>query len=76
VLSTLSGVLRLLARLVLAAALLLAGFLVATLLMLWIVGVLRHGLSPFAPCPAPMNLAIECDRAAAVMWKAHHPQRV
>ena len=48
-LSALSGILRLLARLVLAAALLLAGFLLATLLMLGIVGVLRHGLSPLMP---------------------------
>jgi hypothetical protein len=52
-LSALSWVLRLLARLVLAAALLLAGFLLAaTLLMLGIVGVLRHGLSPLKPSPS------------------------
>jgi hypothetical protein len=42
----LTWVLRLLAGLVLSAALLLAGFLLAALLMLGIVGVLRHGLSP------------------------------
>jgi hypothetical protein len=48
-LSALSGILRLLARLVLAAALLLAGLLLTTLLMLGIVGVLRHGLSPLMP---------------------------
>ena len=51
VLSALSGVLRLLARLVLAAALLLAWLLLTTLLMLGIVGVLRHGQSPLKPCP-------------------------
>jgi hypothetical protein len=51
-LSALTWILRLLARLVLAAALLLAGFLLAaTLLMLGIVGVLRHGQSPLKPCP-------------------------
>ncbi len=50
-LSTLAGVLCLLARLVLSAALLLAGFLLTTLLMLRIVGVLRHGLSPLKPSP-------------------------
>ena len=44
--SALTWVLRLLAGLVLSAALLLAGFLLAALLMLGIVGVLRHGLSP------------------------------
>jgi hypothetical protein len=49
--STLAGVLCLLARLVLSAALLLAWFLLTTLLMLRIFGVLRHGLSPFKPAP-------------------------
>jgi hypothetical protein len=44
--STLAGVLCLL-----SAALLLAGFLLTTLLMLRIFGVLRHGLSPFKPAP-------------------------
>jgi len=50
-LSALTGVLRLLARFMLSAALLLPGLLLATLLMLRIVGVLRHGLSPFKPAP-------------------------
>jgi hypothetical protein len=50
-LSALTWVLRLLARLVLSAALLLTGLLLATLLMLRIVGVLRHGLSPLKPRP-------------------------
>ena len=50
-LSTLTWILRLLARLVLSAALLLPGLLLATLLMLGIFGVLRHGLSPFKPAP-------------------------
>ena len=50
-LSALSRVLRLLARLVLSAALLLTGLLLTTLLMLGIVGVLRHGLTPFKPAP-------------------------
>jgi hypothetical protein len=44
--SALPWVLRLLARLLLSAALLLPGLLLAALLMLGIVGVLRHGLSP------------------------------
>jgi hypothetical protein len=48
-LSTLAGVLCLLARTLLSAPLLLAGFLLTTLLMLRIVGVLRHGLSPLKP---------------------------
>ena len=52
-LSALSGILRLLARLVLATALLLAG------LMLRIVGVLRHGLSPLKPRPRnPFSLQL------------------
>jgi hypothetical protein len=50
-LSALPRILRLLARLVLSAALLLAGLLLATLLMLGIVGVLCHGWSPFKPAP-------------------------
>jgi len=49
--STLAGVLYLLARLMLSAALLLAGLLLTTLLMLRIVGVLRHGWSPLMPRP-------------------------
>jgi hypothetical protein len=52
-LSALSRILRLLARLVLSATLLLTGFLLATLLVLWIVGVLCHGSSPFKPAPHP-----------------------
>jgi hypothetical protein len=50
-LSALTRVLRLLARLVLSPALLLSWLLLATLLMLGIFGVLRHGLSPFKPAP-------------------------
>ena len=50
-LAALSRILRLLARLMLSAALLLPGLLLATLLMLRIVRVLRHGLSPFKPAP-------------------------
>jgi hypothetical protein len=49
--SALTWVLRLLARLVLSPALLLSWLLLATLLMLGIFGVLRHGLSPFKPAP-------------------------
>jgi len=52
-LSALSGILRLLARLVLSAALLLPGLLLATLLMLGTFGVLRHGVSPLKPAPRP-----------------------
>jgi hypothetical protein len=55
VLSALSGVLGLLARLLLSATLLLPGLLLAAaLLMLGIVRIIRalcHGLSPFKPAP-------------------------
>ena len=71
-LSALSGVLRLLARLLLSTALL-PGLLLATLLMLRIIGVLRHGCLHQSPAPETY-LAFKFGRPAAVMWRPHCPQ--
>lgn len=73
-LSALTRVLRLLARLVLSAALLLTGLLLTALLMLGIVGVLRHGLVSIKALAPARFLAFNFGRPAAVMWKTQHAQ--
>jgi hypothetical protein len=74
--SALTWVLRLLARLVLSAALLLTGLLLTALLMLGIVGVLRHG-SVYIKALAPTTtLVFNFGRPAAAIWKTYPPRTV